>query len=201
MKRLSFLTYCFALLTSALCLIWTYGLVFSAGDVSNTHFRSDTQAGHRTTDPHTRIYEMRLDSGIAWGTVADSNRLATSWVTPWTFLGRNRIGFMYIFRVTRIDTTYTIDDMDSILISVETCANPDSWYPNINTIHEFTVLNDTGTCAKYFPPCSATVQAQVGYVRSEIVYSCWQDSAADGSISDTLTHVPILFEQTIIPVD
>lgn len=193
MKRLVF-----PILASVLCLIWLHGLVFSGGDISNTHFRSDVE--HRTTDPHTRIYEMRLDSGIAWGTSADSNQLTVTRVTPWIFLGKNTIGFMYVFRATRIDTTLTIDDNDSIFITVETCPNPDSWLPNVNTIHEFTALNDTGTVAKYFPPCSATVQTQTGYVRTEIVYSCWQDSAALGSISDTLTHVPILFEETIIPV-
>lgn len=194
MKRLAF-----PILASVLCLVWLYSLVFSAGTTSNTHFRSDVD--HVTTDPHTRIYEMRLDSGIAWGTAADSNQLIASWVTPWVFLGKNRIEFMYIFRVTRIDTTLTIDDNDSIWISVETSANPDSWYPNINTIHEFTALNDTGTCAKFFPACSAAVRTQTGYVRTEIVYHCWQDSAAHGSINDTLTHVAMLFEQTIIPIN
>lgn len=180
-------------------LVWLTTVVFSAGTTSNTHWIPDVD--HESHSPHLKIYAVRLDSGIAWGTAADSNQIIASWVTPWVDLGVNRVGFMYVFRVTRIDTTLTINDNDSIWISVETTTNPNSWYPDINTIHEFTPLNDTGTCAKHFPACSATVQTQTGYVRTEIVYHAWQDSLDHGSILDTLTHVPMLFEETIIPVD
>lgn len=194
MKRLVF-----PILVAVLCLIWLHGSVFPGGTVSNTHFRSDQE--HQSTDPHTRFYECRLDSGIAWGTIADSNQMIASWYTPWVSLGPNRIGFTYIFRMTRVDTTLTMDDNDSIWISIETSSNLDSWYPNINTIHEFDPKNDTGTYAKHFPSCSATTQTLTGFVRTEIIYHCWQDSANLGSIKDTLTHVPMLFEETIIPVD
>jgi hypothetical protein len=176
--------------------VWIYGLVYSAGTTSNTHFRQDPL--HQSYNDFTRLYEVRLDSGISWGTAADSNRLAATWYTTWRDLGK-RIAFMYIFRMTRIDTTYTIDDNDSILVTIQTSSNPWVWNSKTNDIHAALLL-DTGTVAKYFPACSALVQVQTPYVRTSVYYTCWQDSLANGSITDTKTHVPMTFEETIIPV-
>jgi hypothetical protein len=110
-----------------------------------------------------------------------------------------RPGGIWANALTRIDTTYTIDDNDSILVTIQTSSNPWVWNSKTNDIHAALLL-DTGTVAKYFPACSALVQVQTPYVRTSVYYTCWQDSLANGSITDTKTHVPMTFEETIIPV-
>lgn len=176
--------------------LWSMG--YSAGTLANFHIGSDTD--HMTHNVNTDAYSARIDSGISWGTSADSNRIAATWYTPWKYLGNEYFGFMYVFRLTRIDTTLTLDDNDTVSISVQTTTDPTSWYPNINTIHDFDPVNDTATIYKYFPHDSALVQIQTNYVRTSITYTAWQDSADLGSICDTLSHVPMLYEETVIPV-
>jgi hypothetical protein len=179
-------------------LFFAYVSTWGAGTTANMHPGSDIT--HTEDDPYTQLYQCRIDSGIAWGTAADSNQFIGEWNTNWTRLPAGAIGFTYMVRLTAIDTTLTMNDNDSIWISVETSSNPNSWYPNINTIHEFDPVLDTCTQYKHFPPDSSFVQVQFGYVRTEIVYHCWQDSLDHGSICDTLSHTPMYLEETIIPI-
>lgn len=172
----------------------------AGGVTANMHPGPDITHLPDRDSPYTRYYQCRLDSGIAWGTIADSNQFVGEWNTPWTRLPTGTLGFMYMVRLTAIDTTLTMNDNDSIWISVETSSNRISWYPDLHTIHEFDPVNDTATLFKAFQPDSNLVQPQFGWLRTEIVYHCWQDSLAHGSISDTLTHTPMYLEETIIPI-
>lgn len=190
-----------------LCLfsVTLMGDIWADGTTANMHPGSDIT--HSEDDPYTQLYQCRLDSGYArleategWnGSAAgDSAQFIGEWNTNWTRLPFGVIGFTYMLRLTAVDTTHGIDDNDSIWISVETSSNPNSWSPNINTIHEFAFALDTVTKYEHFPPDSAAVQVQFGFVRTEIVYHAWQDSAM--GFFDSLTHTPMYLEETIIPI-
>lgn len=196
-----------AILIAAFMLFAYQASTWADGTSANMHPGSDVTHLPDRDSPYVRYYQCRLDSGYAkteategWnGSAADdSAQLIGEWNTFWTRLPVDALGFVYMVRLTAVDTTHGIDDNDSIWISVETSTNLASWYPDLHTIHEFDPVNDTATLFKVFQPDSNLVQPQFGWVRTEIVYHCWQDSAQ--GFFDILSHTPMYLEETIIPI-